>query len=342
MRAAVFYRAHELAIEDRPVPGIDAPGDVIVRVRRAAICGTDAAEWDHGPVLTRSPVILGHEFTGEVVSVGSDVTDLAVGRRVVSGAGIWCGTCPWCTIGRPNLCSSYETLGLQRDGGLAEYVRVPARTIRTVPDSVDDDAAALAQPLAVAIHAVRRSRLHPGETCVVVGIGGIGSFIVAAARAQGASRIVAIDIDEHRLETATALGATDTYLGVGAELVDVIRSATGPDGPDVIIEATGAPHAPAAALGSIRRGGRVLLVGLQSKPREIDLLGLSIREIELIGTVAHVCDEDLPEALLVLERQEIAPVVVDRTITLDELVPVAIAGLVGKTAKGKFLVDPAL
>jgi (R,R)-butanediol dehydrogenase/meso-butanediol dehydrogenase/diacetyl reductase len=341
MRAAVFYRPHEVAIEDRPVPTIDASDDVLIRVRRAAICGTDAAEWDHGPVLTRPPVILGHEFTGEVVSTGSGVTDLTIGQRVVSGAGIWCGTCQWCNARRPNLCSSYETLGLQRDGGLAEYVRVPARTIRTVADSIDDDAAALAQPLAVAIHAVKRSRLRPGETCVVVGTGGIGSFIVAAARARGAARIIAIDVDERRLETAAALGATQTHLGHGAALVDVIRSATGVDGADVIIEATGAPEGPAAAIGAIRRGGRIVLVGLQGKPRAIDLLSVSIREIEIIGTVAHVCDDDLPEALMVLEREDLAPKVVDRTITLEELVPVGITALLGKTAKGKFLIDPA-
>jgi (R,R)-butanediol dehydrogenase / meso-butanediol dehydrogenase / diacetyl reductase len=341
MRAAVFYRPHEVAIEDRPVPIIDASDDVLVRVRRAAICGTDAAEWDHGPVLTRPPVILGHEFTGEVVSTGSGVTDLSVGQRVVSGAGIWCGTCQWCKAGRPNLCSSYETLGLQRDGGLAEFVRVPARTIRPVADSIDDDAAALAQPLAVAIHAVKRSRLRPGETCVVIGTGGIGSFIVATARARGASEIIAIDVDQHRLETAAALGATQTHLGKGARLIDVIRAATGVDGADVIIEATGAAEGPAAAIGAIRRGGRIVLVGLQGRLREIDLLSVSIREIEIIGTVAHVCDDDLPEALSVLERGDLAPKVVDRTITLDELVPVGIAALLGKTAKGKFLIDPA-
>jgi (R,R)-butanediol dehydrogenase/meso-butanediol dehydrogenase/diacetyl reductase len=340
MRAAVYYRAREIMIQDRPVPTIESPDDVIVRVRRAGICGTDAAEWDHGPVLTRPPVILGHEFTGEIVSMGSRVADLAIGQRVVSGAGIWCGICDWCSSGRLNLCSSYQTLGLQRDGGLAEYVLVPTRTIRPVPDAVDDDAAALAQPLAVAIHAVRRSRLGPGETCVVVGVGGIGSFIVAAAKAAGAARIVAIDVDEHRLDTAKALGATQTQLGGVADLADTIRSAVRPDGPDVIIEATGAPLAPAAAIGSIRRGGRVVLVGLQGQPRTIDLLAVALTEVEVIGTVAHVCDEDLPEAVAVLERQDLAERVVDRTLTLDELVPIGIAGLVEKTAKGKFLVDP--
>jgi threonine dehydrogenase-like Zn-dependent dehydrogenase len=340
MKAVVMRGPHAVEVEDRPRPMLQADDEVIVRVGRAAICGTDAAEWDHGPVLTRPPVVLGHEFMGTVVEVGGAVDGLVPGDRVVSGAGIWCGDCAWCAAGRPNLCAAYETVGLQRDGALAELVRVPARTLRQVPDGVTDENAALAQPLAVAIHAVRRSRLAPEETCVVVGVGGIGSFVVAAAKARGTARIVAIDVDESRLATARALGATDTALAPGTDLARVIRSFE-PDGPHVIIEATGAAHAPAAAIGAIRKGGRIVLVGLQSAPREIDLFAVSTREIELVGTLAHVCDEDIPDALVALGESNLAPLVVDRTLRLDEVVPVGIAALLQRTARGKFLIDPA-
>jgi threonine dehydrogenase-like Zn-dependent dehydrogenase len=125
------------------------------------------------------------------------------------------------------------------------------------------------------------------------------------------------------------------------ELADAIRSASGPDGPDLIIEASGADVGPAAALAAVRRGGRVVIVGLQSRPREIDLLGLSVREVELIGTVAHVCDEDLPQAIAVLAQHDLVPLVVDRIVGLEELVPIGIAALVTRTARGKFLIDPA-
>jgi (R,R)-butanediol dehydrogenase/meso-butanediol dehydrogenase/diacetyl reductase len=341
MRAAVFHGPGAIAIEERQAPTLSADDDVIVRVRRAAICGTDAAEWDHGPVLARPPVILGHEFMGEVVDVAAGVDGLAAGDRVVTGAGIWCGACDWCLAGRPNLCASYETLGLQRDGGLAEFVRVPARTIRTVPDALDDDAATLAQPFAVGIHAVRRGRLMPDETCVVIGVGGIGSFVVAAARARGARRIVAIDVDERRLETAQALGATETAIADLTDLAEVIASVTGPDGPHVIIEASGTPHAPEAALAAVRRGGRVVLVGLQSGLRTLDLLRVSVREVEIIGTLAHVCDDDLPDALDALATSNLERTVISRTLSLDELVPDGIRALVDRTATGKFLVDPA-
>src|SRR4029077_6147527 len=125
----------------------------------AALCGTDSAEWAHGPLLARPPVVLGHEFTGKVIAAGPAPTGFAAGARVVSGAGISCGACEWCAAGRTNLCASYRTLGLQVDGGLAEYVVSPASICRVVPDALPDDAASMAQPFAVALHAVRRSRL---------------------------------------------------------------------------------------------------------------------------------------------------------------------------------------
>ncbi|HLZ30296.1 MAG TPA: alcohol dehydrogenase catalytic domain-containing protein [Chloroflexota bacterium] len=341
MKAAVYRGPHDIAIEDRPVPRIVDAADVLVRVRRAGICGSDAAEWDHGPVLARPPVVLGHEFMGEVVDCGpqAQATGLAPGQRVVSGAGVWCARCEWCAAGRPNLCASYQTLGFHVDGGLAEYVCVPSRTIRRVPDGVDDDAAALAQPLAVALHAVDRSRLTSAETCVVIGVGGIGSFVVAAARARGAGHVVAIDVDARRLEAASALGADSTYAVHGADLEEVIHTAVR-EGPHVVIEASGSALAPGAAIAAVRRGGRIVLVGLQSALRAVDLLAVSTRELELVGTLAHVCDQNLPEALSALQARDLARLVVDRTISLAELVPVGIATLLQQSGTGKFLIDP--
>ena len=167
----------------------------------AAICGTDAAEWDHGPVLTKPPVTLGHEFGGVVHEAGASA-HVREGRRVVSGAGVWCGHCEWCRRGRTNLCAGYWTLGLSAAGGLAEYVRVPAKTLVAVPDDLSDRSAAIAQPFAVALHASALASL-PGSRAVV-GVGGIGAFIVAGAHARGVADLIAIDVDDGRLETARA------------------------------------------------------------------------------------------------------------------------------------------
>jgi threonine dehydrogenase-like Zn-dependent dehydrogenase len=323
-------------VPEPPPPG---PGDLLIKVSKAALCGTDSAEWDHGPLLARPPVILGHEFTGEVVAAGPETSGFPPGTRVVSGAGISCGRCDWCAAGRTNLCARYQTLGLHRDGGLAELVLSPAGICRAVPDGLDDTGAAMAQPLAVALHAARRGRVGPGRSCAVIGAGGIGAFIVAAAASLGASPLIAIDIAKGRLDTAAALGATHT---VNAEdAVQAVRAATGGDGAHVVIEASGAPESPAAALGMVRRGGEVVVVGLQARPFGIDLFDVSTREIDLHGTLAHVCGEDLAEAVSLLARTPLAGTVLGDVIPLADLVEGGLRPLAERKATGKIVVDVA-
>jgi threonine dehydrogenase-like Zn-dependent dehydrogenase len=337
----VFHGPHDVRIENVSDP--DAPGSdgVVLEVLRAAICGTDASEWDHGPILCRPGVVLGHEFVGRIVGLGSDVTDLRVGDRVVSGAGISCGSCLWCRAGRTNLCAEYRTLGLQIDGGLAEYVGSPAAICRLVPDSCDDDAAAMVQPLAVALHALSRVGQRSDESVAVIGAGGIGSFIVAgASRRAVAGRVVAVDIDAERLATASALGATETADATGLDLADVLLELSGGGGFDVVIEASGAMHAPAAAIAGARRGGRVLLVGLHGAPREIDLTQMILREIDIVTTLAHVCDSDIPAALELLAGSDVAIVTAGPRIPLDALVEDGLRPLAERRAPGKILVDP--
>jgi (R,R)-butanediol dehydrogenase/meso-butanediol dehydrogenase/diacetyl reductase len=337
MKAAVFRAPGDVRIESVPEPPPPGPGELLIKVSKAALCGTDSAEWDHGPLLARPPVILGHEFTGEVAAAGPDTTGFPAGTRVVSGAGISCGRCDWCAAGRTNLCARYQTLGLHRDGGLAELVLSPAGICRVVPDGLDDTGAAMAQPLAVALHAARRGRVGPGRSCAVIGAGGIGAFIVAAAASLGASPLIAVDIAESRLDTAAALGATHT--ADAGDAAKAVLAATGGDGAHVVIEASGAPDSPGAALSMVRRGGDVVIVGLQPRPFGIDLFDVSTREIDLHGTLAHVCREDLAEAVSVLARTPLARTVLGDVIPLAGLVEGGLRPLAERTATGKIVVD---
>jgi (R,R)-butanediol dehydrogenase / meso-butanediol dehydrogenase / diacetyl reductase len=348
MRAAVFRAPGDVRIETVPEPPPPGPGELLIKVSQAALCGTDSAEWDHGPLLARPPVVLGHEFTGEVVAAGPLTAGSHVGGpepggftpgiRVVSGAGISCGRCDWCAIGRTNLCASYQTLGLHRDGGLAEYVLSPASICRAVPDGLDDTGAAMAQPLAVALHAARRGRVRPGKSCVVIGAGGIGAFIVAAAASLGAAPLVAVDVSDDRLETAATLGATHL---VNAERGDAVREVLSveTEGAHVVIEASGAPASPVAALEMVRRGGDVVIVGLQAHPFGIDLFSVATREVDLHGTLAHVCGEDLSEAVSVLAGTSLARTVLGDVIPLDDLVEGGLRPLAERKAHGKIVVD---
>ena len=165
----------------------------------------------------------------------------------------------------------------------------------------------MTQPFAVALHALSRVAQGPGDDVAVIGTGGIGSFIVAgAARRGGGGRVVAIDIDDERLATARALGASETVNATGHELGALLLELSGGIGFDIVIEASGAPHAPASAIAGARRGGRVLLVGLHGAPRPIDLNQMILREIDIATTVAHVCDADIPAALELLAGSDIA------------------------------------
>jgi threonine dehydrogenase-like Zn-dependent dehydrogenase len=350
VRAARYFGPRDVRIEEVPEP-LAARGEVVLDVLRNALCGTDSAEWLHGPHLIpvgaphpgsgrRAPLVMGHEFVGRVAALGDGVESLAIGQRVVCGAGVSCGVCEWCLTGRTNLCARYYTLGLHADGGLAEQVATPASICRLVPDSVSDDAASLAQPLAVALHAVGRAGVSDGAAVAVIGVGGIGAFVVAAAAARNAARIVAVDVDDERLETARLLGATDMVDARAVDVTAAIRERTGGEGAHVVIEASGAPPSPETALESTRRGGRVVLVGLQAAPREIDLFAFTVREVELSTSLAHVCSVDLPAALELLDTGGITPLLVGEPISLDETVDRGLHPLAEGAARRKIVVDP--
>ncbi|MDX6563034.1 MAG: (R,R)-butanediol dehydrogenase / meso-butanediol dehydrogenase / diacetyl reductase [Gaiellales bacterium] len=349
MIAAVYHAPGDVRVEDMPEPGEPLGSDVVLEVSRASICGTDASEFAHAPKFFpiaaphpfsghQGPTIMGHEFTGRVAALGPDAAGFGIGDRVVCGAGVSCGTCEWCVRGRTNLCASYYTLGLHSHGGLAPYVRTPASLCRSVPETCSDDAAAMAQPLAVALHALRRSGARPGQSIAVIGAGGIGSFLIGAAAASGAGDLIAVDIDESRLAAARALGASHTVHAGREDAVEAIRAVTGA-GADVVLEASGAPRSPGVAVAAAKRGGTVLIVGLQAEPVALDLFSATIREVDLKTTLAHVCDEDLTAAVEMLDTTEFAHAAFGGLIALSEIVPRGLVPLADGSASGKLVVD---
>lgn len=349
MRAAVYHGAGDVRLADVPAPRAPGPDEVVIDVVRVGLCGTDAAEYGYGPIvipLTRThpashhagPVVIGHEFMGRVRQIGSDVTGFIVGQRVACGAGVYCGRCAWCRDGRPNLCADYYTLGLQADGGLTEQVRVPAKICVPVPDGCSDDVAVLAQPLAIALHALDRAAVQPHQSVLISGIGGIGAFLVAAAIARGCTDIIALDISDDQLSTASRLGAAHVVNPTKDDLRSIVSAATGGEGAAVSMEASGAPGALATAIGLTRRGGRVALVGIPKSAPTIDTADITFREIELIGTVAHVCDRNLPEALEILRIRPDLATVIDRVIDFDDTVTLGLEPLSRREVSGKVVV----
>jgi (R,R)-butanediol dehydrogenase / meso-butanediol dehydrogenase / diacetyl reductase len=348
MIAAVYHAPGDVRVEEMPEPPDATGSGVVIEVTRAAICGTDASEFTHAPKFFpisaphpfsghQGPTIMGHEFTGRIVARGPDA-GVRIGDRVVCGAGVSCGQCEWCLRGRTNLCARYYTLGLHTHGGLAPYVGTPASLCRLVPETCSDDAAAMAQPLAVALHALRRSGAVQGQSIAIIGAGGIGSFLVGAAAASGAGELIAVDIDDARLENARALGASHTVNAGRDDAVGAIRAITG-EGADVVLEASGTASGPGVAIAAAKRGGTVLIVGLQAEPVALDLFSSAMREVDIKTTLAHVCDEDLAAAVQMLDETEFAHVAFGDLIGLSEIVPRGLVPLAQGTAGGKLVVD---
>ncbi|WP_310407281.1 zinc-dependent alcohol dehydrogenase [Nocardia kruczakiae] len=349
MRAAVYYGARDIRLEEVPVPtpGI---GEALVRVLRSGICGTDASEWIAGPKsypVTRrhphsghlGPIIPGHEFVGEIVASDSD-SDLVVGDLVASGAGVWCGACRRCREGRTNQCVHYKTVGLNVHGGMAEYIAVPSITLRRLPGGLSIDHAGLAQPLAVGIHAARRAGGREGDSVVVIGAGAIGSFVIAGLEHIGGFDITVVDIAADRLERAIRLGA-HRALTASETIASDVRKALGGHRPEVVIEASGAPGQLAEALAMVADGGRVLAVGIPKGKPELDIHSMIFREVTLDTTLAHVCDTDLPAALDILADGVIGGEFIEPAVALDQL-GTSLDRLAAGRVEGKILIDPGM
>lgn len=273
---------------------------------------------------------------------GPGVEGFPEGALVAGGAGVSCGSCGACRGGITNFCEEYYTVGLQRHGALAQYVAVPAATCLEVDGlGLDDDAAALVQPMAIGLHSLRQGDPGPGNPVVVIGVGGVGAFLVYAAVRSGA-RVLAADLDPGRLEVAGALGADITVtVDRNEPLLPQIADALG--GPaEVVYEVTGRPSVLPAALELVEPRGRVVAIGLGTAPVPIDVRSLTLREIGLVGTSAHVFESDFADAArLISARSEAWSDVAPVALPLDLLVEEGLRPMVeGRPERIKTLIDP--
>ena len=260
-----------LELTDRPEPAA-GPDDVVVRVLRAGICGTDLhiEAWDAWAAgAVDAPLIVGHEFCGEVVEIGRAVRDVAVGD-IVSGEGhIVCGTCRNCRAGRRHLCIRTSGIGVNRDGAFAEYIALPEANIWVHPHRIDPDLGAIFDPLGNAVHTALSFPLV-GEDVLITGAGPIGLMAAAVCRHVGARFVVITDVSAYRLELARAMGV-DLALDVSRESIAGAQGRLGMvEGFDVALEMSGHPSALPDILANLNHGGRVAMLGLPSRPIEID------------------------------------------------------------------------
>jgi threonine 3-dehydrogenase len=257
-------------LKDVPEPKM-RDDEVLIRVRRAGVCGTDVHiyDWDAwASGRCKPPFVVGHEFAGDVVQVGRLVSDVREGDRVTAEGHIVDGRCLLCRTGNAHVCPYTKIIGVDRDGCFADYISMPATNVWHLDDAVSYDVGGIHDPMGNAFHTALSAEI-PGSTVLITGCGPIGIFAVGICRIAGASRVIATDVNETRLALARKMGATDAVRPEQAEAV--VKSATDGLGVDVVLEMSGAPSAIHQALQLVRVGGRVQLLGIPSKKVEVDL-----------------------------------------------------------------------
>ncbi len=296
MKAAVFHGPDSgLIIEDIPIPQI-GPDQVLVKVAACGVCHTDLHYIEHGiPTFKKPPLVLGHEASGIVEEVGVDVDNLKTGQRVLIPAVLTCGKCRFCRMGRENICADMKMLGNHFDGAYAEYLAVPAKDVLDLPESIPlEDASIIADALSTPYHAVKnRAKVKPGDVVVVFGCGGVGINAVQLAAAVGAY-VIAVDINESKLDWATKLGAAKTINATKVERVSKeIKKMTG-GGADIAMEVIGNPKTIEEAFDSVRIGGRLCVVGYTHEKISIVAGKIMFKELEIVGSLGCPPGEYVP------------------------------------------------
>lgn len=297
MWATVFIAPGELSFRQMPMPEV-GPEDLLVKINTALTCGTDVKTYKRGHPKYDPPTLFGHEFAGDVVAVGKAVENFEVGMRVVAGNTAPCNQCYFCKRGQPNLCDDL----LVNLGAFAEYIRIPGRLVRQntflLPDHLSYREAAMIEPLACVVHGQDLLAIQPGESVAIVGGGGpIGLMHLQLALRQGASPVVAIDINDKRLAIAEKLGATRAVNSTLEDPVQVVRELTEGRGADVVIECAGVKAAWLTALDLARKGARVeWFGGLPGGTQvEVDSTRVHYDELTIFG-VYHLTPLSLERA----------------------------------------------
>ena len=287
MKAAVFHGSDKgLKIEDIPVPQV-GDDQVLVKVAACGACHTDLHYLEHGvPTFKKPPVVLGHEASGTVEKVGTGVTNVGKGQRVLIPAVLTCGYCSACRQGRENICSNMKMVGNHFDGAYAEYVAVPAKDLLDLPQSIPlEEASIIADAISTPYHAVKnRAQVKSGDTVVIFGCGGVGINAVQLASAAG-GYVIAVDINPRKLDWASEFGAAKTIDATKVDRVSKeIKKLTG-GGADIAMEVIGNPRTIEEAFECVRVGGRLCVVGYTHEAISVVAGKIMFKEIEVVGSL---------------------------------------------------------
>jgi L-iditol 2-dehydrogenase len=306
MKAAVWYGGKDIRIEDLPTPKIK-DDEVLVRVKAVSICGSDVHAYRGVSKRRIPPLVMGHEFSGEIVKLGRTVKGLKEGERVVLEPVLSCGKCALCQRIRSNICDNIRLVGLHLSGAFSEYVPIPASKCHMLPDAVSFEEASLVEPLAVAVHAVNLASLENDEDIAILGSGAVGLMTLQVVNNIGAGKLFAIDTLEYRLDLAKKLGATTT---INAVKEDPVKEVLAQGGVNTVFEAVGHQKTVQQALSMVQKGGKVVIIGMLEATMELNMLDVTVKEIEIRGSYGYTSD-DFKQALTLIanDKVEVKPLI---------------------------------
>jgi len=351
MKAALWYGNKDVRVMDVPEPPAPCKGEVKIKVEWCGICGSDLHEYIAGPIFIPTttphpltgkiaPLILGHEFSGTIVEVGSEVKGYKVGDRVAPDACQVCHECNPCKIGKTNVCEKLAFTGLMADGAFAEYVNVPDYTLYKIPDNMSFEEAALIEPLAVAVHAVRQGPLVEGDSVVIFGAGTIGLCTLLAVRAAGAAKIYVIELAKARKELAKKLGAHEVLDPSEIDINTKIRELTNGIGPDVVFECIGNDKVTPTAIEVARSGGKVILMGVYEKETSLQMNSVVFTDKIIIGSLAYAGDFKTAIDLVSDGRIDVSPLITGK-IHINDIIEKGFEELINrKNENVKIIVKP--
>jgi 2-desacetyl-2-hydroxyethyl bacteriochlorophyllide A dehydrogenase len=298
MRAAVFEGEGVLKIKEIDTPKVQRGDEILVKVEMCSICGTDVHIMSVPPGYVAKPgTVLGHELVGRVVEIGADVRTIKVGDRLVCNPNDYCGVCVYCKANLPNFCENIIAMGIEADGGFAEYVKITERVAHKISDGLSPEIAAFAEPLACLINGKNKIPVSPGDSALVCGAGAIGLMFMQIVKASGAYPVIISEPFETRREVARQCGADIVVDPVNEDLGEIVKKATR-IGVDYALDVVGSQLA--TCLNNVRKGGSVLLFGLNSKAEtSLHQYDITTREVKVMGT--WLANASFPTAVKILE-----------------------------------------
>ncbi|OGG13492.1 hypothetical protein A2773_03220 [Candidatus Gottesmanbacteria bacterium RIFCSPHIGHO2_01_FULL_39_10] len=294
MKKAVFSGPFDLKIEEVPRPKI-GPQDVLLKIKKVGICGTDIHIYK-GSLKTPLPLVLGHEFVGDIIEIGKQVTRFKIGQKAVAEHVLGCGMCRSCKEGKINLCNNSVAIGINTDGALQEYLSLPQHLVFPLPPSLSYDDGVLVEPISIAVYAAKKATLKKGETVAVIGQGPIGLLIDTVVQAAKA-RVHGYDIENSRLDYAVKKGLINESFNTREKLTSQKESA------DKVFEVVGLESTLTLALDLVKKGGKIVILGVFHKPVSLNMMTIIKNELEIIGS--WTCRDSFPSSINLLTQKKL-------------------------------------